>query len=63
MRYAMGVAEGRPVRRGEVIGYVGDTGNAGAGNYHLHFAISKITSPRQWSGGDALNPYPLLVRK
>lgn len=63
MRYADGIAEGKQLRRGEVIAYVGDTGNAGAGNYHLHFAISKITSPHQWSGGDPINPYPLLVRK
>lgn len=63
MRYAEGVTEGKQLRRGDVIAYVGDTGNAGAGNYHLHFAISKISSPRQWSGGDPINPYPLLVRK
>jgi murein DD-endopeptidase MepM/ murein hydrolase activator NlpD len=63
MAYAAGVVEGKQLRRGDVIAYVGDTGNAGAGNYHLHFAISKISSPRQWSGGDPINPYPLLVRK
>jgi murein DD-endopeptidase MepM/ murein hydrolase activator NlpD len=63
MRYADGIAEGRQLRRGEVIAYVGDTGNAGAGNYHLHFAISKVTSRREWSGGDPINPYPLLARK
>jgi peptidoglycan LD-endopeptidase LytH len=63
MRYDGGIAEGKQLRRGDVIAYVGDTGNAGAGNYHLHFAISKLTSPRQWSGGDPINPYPLLVRK
>lgn len=63
MRYEDGIAEGKQVRRGDVIGYVGDTGNAGAGNSHLHFAISKITSPNRWSGGDPINPYPLLVRK
>lgn len=63
MGYAEGIAEGRQLRRGDVIGYVGDTGNAGAGQFHLHFAISKLTSPRQWSGGDPINPYPLLVRK
>lgn len=63
MRYADGIAEGKQLRRGEVIAYVGDTGNAGTENYHLHFAISKITSPHQWSGGDPINPYPLLVRK
>jgi murein DD-endopeptidase MepM/ murein hydrolase activator NlpD len=63
MRYADSIAAGKPLRRGDVIAYVGDTGNASAGNYHLHFAISKIASPRQWSGGDAINPYPLLVHK
>lgn len=63
MRYADGVEEGRQLRRGEVIAYVGDTGNAGAGSYHLHFAISKVASRRQWSGGDPINPYPFLARK
>lgn len=63
MRYADGIAEGRQLRRGDVIAYVGDTGNAGAGKFHLHFAISKRTSPHQWSGADPINPYPLLVHK
>jgi murein DD-endopeptidase MepM/ murein hydrolase activator NlpD len=63
MRYAEGVAEGKQLRRGEVIAYVGDTGNAGAGQFHLHFGVSKLTSPRQWSGGDPINPYPLLGRR
>jgi murein DD-endopeptidase MepM/ murein hydrolase activator NlpD len=62
MRYADGIAEGQELRRGDVIAYVGDTGNAGAGNYHLHFAVSKLTSPRKWSGGDPINPFPLLVK-
>ena len=62
-RYADGVAEGKAVRRGEVIGYVGDTGNAGTGNYHLHFAISKPVAPRKWSGGLPINPYPILAGK
>ena len=61
--YADGLTEGSLVRQGQVIAYVGDTGNAGVGNYHLHFAIAKMTSPRKWSGGEAINPYPLLVRK
>ena len=62
MSYADGIVEGKQLRRGDVIAYVGDTGNAGVGNYHLHFAISKLSSPRQWSGGDPIDPYPLLVR-
>jgi murein DD-endopeptidase MepM/ murein hydrolase activator NlpD len=61
--YADGVSEGKAVRRGDVIAYVGDTGNAGAGNYHLHFAISKPVAPRKWSGGLPINPYPILSGK
>lgn len=59
-RYADGIMEGKSVRRGEVIGYVGDTGNAGAGNYHLHFAIYKPTAPGKWSGGIPINPYTVF---
>ena len=62
MRYEDGMIEGKQLRRGDVIAYVGDTGNAGAGNYHLHFAISKLTAPGKWSGGDPINPFPLLVK-
>jgi peptidoglycan LD-endopeptidase LytH len=61
--YAEGISEGKQIRRGEVIAYVGDTGNAGAGNYHLHFAILKPIAPRKWSGGIPINPYPILVGK
>jgi murein DD-endopeptidase MepM/ murein hydrolase activator NlpD len=50
-RYADGVVEGKEVKRGDVIAYVGDTGNAGAGNFHLHFAITKPAAPGKWSGG------------
>lgn len=59
-RYAEGIAEGRPVRPGDTIAYVGDTGNAGAGNYHLHFGVWLITDPKRYWDGDNLNPYPLL---
>jgi murein DD-endopeptidase MepM/ murein hydrolase activator NlpD len=62
-RYAGGLFDGKQVKRGEIIGYVGDTGNAGAGNYHLHFGISKMRAPGKWSGGAPINPYPLLARK
>lgn len=59
--YADGLFEGKRLKRGEVIAYVGDTGNAGVGNYHLHFGISKMSAPGKWSGGEPINPYPLLT--
>jgi peptidoglycan LD-endopeptidase LytH len=62
-RYADGISEGKRLSRGEVIAYVGDTGNAGAGNYHLHFAIAKPAAPGKWSGGNPINPYPILAGK
>ena len=61
-RYADNLAEGHVARRGEVIGYVGDTGNAGPGNYHLHFSISLISDPKRYWEGVNINPYPLLKR-
>jgi murein DD-endopeptidase MepM/ murein hydrolase activator NlpD len=59
-RYADGMIEGRALRQGDVVGYVGDTGNAGPGNYHLHFEISTTTDPRKYWAGTPLNPYPQL---
>ncbi len=59
-RRADGVTVGMSVTKGATIGYVGDTGNAGAGNYHLHFSIARSTDPKRFSSGTYLNPYPLL---
>ena len=58
--YADGLAEGNVVKQGQVIAYVGDTGNAGAGNYHLHFSIATVTDPKRYWEGTNINPYPLL---
>lgn len=60
-RYAAGLAEGQTVRRGQIIAYVGDTGNAGAGNYHLHFSVGYLTDPARWWESENVNPYPLLI--
>jgi murein DD-endopeptidase MepM/ murein hydrolase activator NlpD len=59
-RYADGLIEGKQVRQGETIAYVGDTGNAGAGNYHLHFSIALVADPKRYWEGTNINPYPLL---
>jgi peptidoglycan LD-endopeptidase LytH len=58
-RYAPGLKEGTTVRRGNVIGQVGTTGNAPEGTPHLHFAISKLDPDRRWWGGTALDPFLL----
>ena len=59
-RYADGLYEGGFVIQGQTIAYVGDTGNAGAGNYHLHFSIAMTSDPKRWWEGVNINPYPLL---
>lgn len=61
--YAPGIAEGRSLRAGDVLGYVGDTGNAGTGNYHLHFGVSRMAPNERWHQGTPVDPYPLLVRR
>jgi peptidoglycan LD-endopeptidase LytH len=59
-RYAPGITEGQALRRGQVLGYVGNTGDAGPGNYHLHFEVSTTADPKRYWGGAPQNPYPLL---
>ncbi|MDP1026086.1 M23 family metallopeptidase [Sphingomonas sp. KR1UV-12] len=59
--YAPGLAEGQAVRAGDPIGFVGDTGNAGAGNTHLHFGLSRMAAGEKWWGGEPVDPYPLLA--
>jgi len=59
-RYADGLTEGHFAKQGETIAYVGDTGNAGAGNYHLHFSIAVTSNPKRYWEGVNINPYPLL---
>ena len=55
-RYA-DVKEGNDVRRGDIIGYVGTTGNAPKNTPHLHFAIAKLDPDRRWWGGTPLDPF------
>jgi murein DD-endopeptidase MepM/ murein hydrolase activator NlpD len=62
-RYADGLVEGQPLRRGQVIGYVGTTGNAPAGTPHLHFAIARGQPSVAWWRGTPVDPYPLLTGK
>lgn len=59
--YAPGLAEGTRVTRGQPVGTVGDTGDAGPGNTHLHFGVAAMRRGERWWQGTPVNPYPLLV--
>lgn len=60
-RYAKSLHEGQAVHRGQVIAYVGYTGNAKRSSPHLHFAVSLTRADGNWWGGTAIDPYPILL--
>jgi len=60
-RYAPGLKEGTLLRKGDVLGYVGSTGNASPDAPHLHFAISKLGPERHWWEGAPIDPYGFLA--
>jgi len=59
-RYADNLHEGDAVAQGQVLGYVGTTGNAPPNTPHLHFAVFELGDDRRWWKGTAIDPYPLL---
>lgn len=62
-RYRDGLREGEAVKRGDVIGYVGTTGNAPESAPHLHFTIFELGPEKKWWRGKAVNPYPYLASR
>jgi murein DD-endopeptidase MepM/ murein hydrolase activator NlpD len=58
-RYAEGLVEGKKLAKGDLVGYVGTTGNAPAGTPHLHFTIFRLGPEKRWWEGTPINPYPL----
>lgn len=59
--YAPNLVEQQQIKRGQVIGYVGSTGNASPQAPHLHFAVFLLGPEKRWWEGQAINPYPLLT--
>ncbi len=58
--YAQGLAEGMMLKRGDLVGFVGSTGNAPPHAPHLHFTIFELGEDKKWWKGRAVNPYTLL---
>lgn len=61
-RYREGLAEGQAVGQGQVIGYVGTTGNAPASVPHLHFQVMRMRTDSRWWSGEPVDPRPYLAR-
>ncbi|NHZ43433.1 M23 family metallopeptidase [Massilia aquatica] len=59
-RYADGVKEGMDLKRGDLVGYVGVTGNSDPNAPHLHFAVVELTAEKKWWKGTPINPFPLI---
>jgi murein DD-endopeptidase MepM/ murein hydrolase activator NlpD len=59
-RYADGLREGESIHRGQVIGYVGTSGNAPKDTPHLHFAVFRLTPEKHWWEGTPIDPYDIL---
>lgn len=58
--YARGLKEGMQVRHGDVIGYVGSTGDAQSTAPHLHLGITRLGPDKHWWEGAPIDPYPIL---
>jgi len=58
--YAPGLVEGQPLRRCQLVGYVGVSGNSPASAPHLHLAIFKLEPQPHWWRGAPVNPYHVL---
>ena len=62
-RYADGLREGQAVSQGDIIGYVGTTGNAPSNTPHLHFAVFELNADKHWWQGRPLDPYQVFKEK
>ena len=59
-RYAPGLTAGQRIRRGDVLGYVGTTGNAPPTVPHLHFQITRLVDGERLWDGIPIDPRPFL---
>jgi murein DD-endopeptidase MepM/ murein hydrolase activator NlpD len=55
--YVPGLKEGTHLGKGDLLGYVGSTGNASPDTPHLHFAIFRLGPEQRWWEGTPIDPY------
>lgn len=61
--YAAWLAPGLEVKQGDVIGYVGTTGNAPSDTPHLHFQVMRpISGRRDWWNGTPVDVRTFITR-
>ena len=58
--YSPKIYAGKPLMRGDTIGFVGTTGNAPSNIPHLHFQVMRMPANGSYVNGTPINPYPLL---
>ena len=61
--YRPGLKEGDALRKGEIIGFVGSTGDASPNAPHLHIAITRNDNVKEWWKGTPLNPFLVFRSK
>ena len=59
--YRAGLAAGDRVEKGEVIAYVGTSGNAPRNTPHLHFQMSRLDNLERWGRATPMNPHPFFA--
>lgn len=60
--YRSGLAEGMKLAQGDVVGYVGTTGNAPPDTPHLHFQVLRLRADGKWWDGEPIDPRPYFAR-
>jgi len=62
-RYHPKVYGGKPLMRGDTLGFVGTTGNSPKDLPHLHFQVMRMPADGRYvAGGEPINPFPLLQK-
>jgi peptidoglycan LD-endopeptidase LytH len=62
-KYAEGLAEGKSIKRGELIGYVCTSGNAPKNTPHLHFSVGVMDQSKKWWQAIEVDPFEVLTDK